>query len=79
MAALMQSGKSADSPEAMAIAEEHRQHISHWFYPCPAKMHTGLAAMYTSDPRFAQHYDSRASGLAQYMSDAIYANARRVE
>ncbi|MFU8855345.1 TipAS antibiotic-recognition domain-containing protein, partial [Micromonospora sp. SL1-18] len=45
-AELMASGAPADSPEAMALAEEHRQLISRWFYDCSYEMQTGLADMY---------------------------------
>ena len=77
MAGVMQKGGAADSAEAVAIAEEHRQHISRWFYPCSHKMHVGLADMYTADPRFREHYENRATGLAGFMAAAIRANAER--
>jgi MerR family transcriptional regulator, thiopeptide resistance regulator len=35
--ALMDAGIPADSPEAMALAEAKRQHISKWFYDCPTE------------------------------------------
>src|SRR5205807_2448362 len=38
-AAAMRAGSPADSAEAMAAAEDHRQHISRWFYHCPPAMH----------------------------------------
>jgi hypothetical protein len=31
--------------------------------------------MYVADERFAAHYDRRAAGLAQYVHDAVKANA----
>jgi hypothetical protein len=40
-------------------------------------MHTGLAEMYVADPRFAATYEKVATGLAQYVHDAILANAAR--
>jgi hypothetical protein len=33
--------------------------------------------MYVSDPRFTEHYDRRKPGLAQFVCDAIRANAER--
>ncbi len=42
-------------------------------------MHRGLADMYLADPRFTKTYDDRAPGLAQYVHDAIHANADRHE
>ena len=75
MAAVMKSGKPASDPAATAIAEQHRQHIDRWFYPCSHKMHTALGEMYVQDPRFAENYEKVAPGLAQYMRDAIVANS----
>jgi len=61
----------------MDQAEEARMHIDRWFYPCSHRMHAGLADMYTSDVRFASHYDERAEGLASFVAAAIKANAAR--
>ena len=72
---LMQSGTPADSDRARALAEEHRQHISRWFYDCTPDIHRGLADMYVGDPRFAQHYENQAAGLSTYISTAIKAAA----
>ena len=74
---LLRSGAAADSVEAMDVAEEHRQQISEWFYDCSYEMHTGLAEMYVTDPRFTATYEKVAPGLAQYFHDAILANAAR--
>jgi hypothetical protein len=71
----MQAGKAADSPEAMAGAEAHRRQIDEAFYPCSYEMHVGLAEMYIADPRFTSTYEKIAPGLAQYLHDAIKANA----
>jgi DNA-binding transcriptional MerR regulator len=76
-AALAAAGASPDSAEAMALAERHRLHIDDWFYPCSHEMQAGLAEMYVADDRFRAHYDDRAPGLAQFVHDAIAANARR--
>lgn len=61
-------------PTVAAIAERHRQHIDRWFYPCSHDAHAALAEIYVTDPRFARHYEQRAPGLAQYVSDAIKAS-----
>jgi DNA-binding transcriptional MerR regulator len=73
----LRSGAPADSPQAMDIAEEHRQHITRWFYDCPPAMHAGLGRMYVEDERFTAHYEEIAPGLAQYVSTAVQANAAR--
>ncbi|MFC3504637.1 MerR family transcriptional regulator [Micromonospora krabiensis] len=73
--AVQASGAPADGPEAMELAEEHRQIISRWFYECSYEIHTGLADMYLADERFTAHYEAMAPGLAGYLSEAIHANA----
>lgn len=77
LAEALAAGLPADGQEAMDSAEAHRQHISRWFYDCPTDMHRGLADMYLADPRFTRHYEDVAPGLAQYVHDAIHANADR--
>ena len=77
LVAAFEAGLPADSPEARELAEEHRQQISRNFYDCPPAMHAGLGRMYVEDERFAAHYEQRAPGLAQYVSDAVQANAAR--
>ena len=76
-AAALQSGAGPASPIAMDLAEEHRQHISRWFYDCSYEIQSGLAEMYVADPRFTEHYETVSPGLAQYVHDAIVANASR--
>jgi DNA-binding transcriptional MerR regulator len=73
----LRSGAAPDSAQAMDVAEEHRQHISRWFYDCPPEMHAGLGRMYVEDERFTAHYEEIAPGLAQYVSTAVQANAAR--
>ncbi len=71
------AGLPADDPAVSAIAEDHRQHISRRFYDCSRDVHASLAEMYVGDERFAAHYERRAPGLAQYVADAVRANAAR--
>ena len=79
LAAAMQAGVPASDVRAMDLAEALRQQIDRRFYDCPPGMHRNLADMYLADPRFTAHYDKRAAGLAQYVHDAIHANADRQE
>lgn len=72
--ALMEAGASADSAEAIALAERHRSHISKWFYECTPEIHTGLGALYVADSRFTENIDKAGEGLARYLSDAIAVN-----
>lgn len=73
--ALMDSGAPADGPEAMALAEEHRQLITKWWYDCSYEIHTGLADMYMADPRFTAYFEALRPGMAAYLNEAIHANA----
>lgn len=75
MAEALEGGEPSGSAEAMRLAEEHRKHISRWFYECTSEIHRGLADMYESDRRFADYYDGRSPGLSRWLSDAIRANA----
>jgi len=79
MAGAMAAGEPATGAAAMDVAEEHRRHIDRWFYDLGYPMHRGLAEMYLADPRFTANYENVAAGLAQYMHDAILANAARHE
>jgi len=79
LAALKRAGRPADSVEAMDAAEAHRAQIDRWFYEVGYPMHRGLADMYLADPRFTKTYDDQEPGLAQYVHDAIHANADRHE
>jgi len=68
-------GVPADSQPAMDLAEEHRQQITKFYYDCTFEIHSGLAEMYLADERFRRNYDDQRPGLAQYVHDAILANA----
>ena len=75
--AALQAGLPADSPEAMDTAEAARRQIDERFYACSHDMHRNLGDMYIADPRFTAYYEDQAEGLAQYVRDAIHANADR--
>src|SRR5699024_11153463 len=76
LAATFQSGAAPDSPQALALAERHRQMIER-FYDRSYAMHRGLAEMYLADERFTAYFEDRATGLAQWFHDAIHANAEQ--
>ena len=61
----------------MDAAERHRLLIDRWFYPCSREMHAELGRMYVADPRFTATYEKVRAGMAQYVCDAIAANAAR--
>lgn len=75
--ALMAEGEEPSGERAMDMAEEHREHITKWFYACSYDIHRGLGEMYVSDERFKEFYDSMQPGLAEHLRDAITANAAR--
>ncbi len=77
MASLLDAGVAADDPRAMDVVEQARLQIDHWFYPCSHEMHVCLGDMYVADPRFAATLERIRPKMAQYMRDAIKANASR--
>ncbi|EST30197.1 MerR family transcriptional regulator [Streptomyces roseochromogenus] len=76
-AALAAAGEQPSGEAAMDMAEEHRQHISRWYFEVSYEMHRCFAQMYVSDERFKAFYDSMRPGLAEHLHDAILANADR--
>jgi DNA-binding transcriptional MerR regulator len=75
----MADGVAPTDPRAKDIAERACSHVDRWFYPCPRTMHAALGNMYVDDPRFAANYEKVREGLAEYVRDAIVANAARGE
>lgn len=75
--ASMDAGVPPTDLRAMDAVERARLQIDQWFYPCSHDMHSGLADMYVADPRFTATYEKMHVGMAQYVHDAIKANARR--
>jgi DNA-binding transcriptional MerR regulator len=76
-AAAMEAGEAADGQAAMDLAEEHRAHLTRWFYDCGPEMHRGIADLYVSDARYMATYDEIRPGFSRYVHDAIHANADR--
>ncbi|MCL1694031.1 MAG: MerR family transcriptional regulator [Actinomycetia bacterium] len=70
---LRDAGTPASSAEAAALVDEHRAHLSRWYYKCTPVIHKGLGQMYTQDPRFTENINKAGDGLAAYLSDAIAA------
>jgi len=75
--AAMEAGLPATSEEAMDAAEQARLQIEKWFYDITADFHRNLGDMYIADPRFTKTYEDIKPGMAQYVRDAIHANADR--
>ena len=79
LVAAMEAGLPATSEEAMDAAEQARLQIDKWFYDITANFHRNLGDMYLADPRFTKTYEDMVPGMAQYVRDAIHANADRAE
>ena len=79
IATLVDEGVTPGDPRAMGAVERHRLQIDRWFYPCSHEMHAELGRMYVADPRFAATYEKIRPGMAQYVCDAIAANAARAK
>lgn len=75
--AALEAGEPATSEAAMDAAERARLHIHERFYSLSADFHRNLGDLYVSDPRFTKTYEDIRPGLAQYVRDAIHANADR--
>ena len=75
--AALRSGEPATGEAAMDAAERSRRQIHDHFYDLDHDFHRGLGDLYVTDPRFAKTYDDLEPGLAQYVRDAIHANADR--
>lgn len=75
LAAAMTAGVRPGTKEANALAERHRDSIGQWFAISHQK-HVCIARMYVQDPRFQEHYDKRAGGLAAWITAVVDENAR---
>jgi DNA-binding transcriptional MerR regulator len=77
MAALMAAGVKPDSQRAIAAIDAHHKWICNFWTP-NREAYTALGAMYVQDERFKAHYEGVATGLAEYVRDAMaaYAAAR---
>ncbi len=74
-AAAMDACLPATSATAMDTAEQHRLHIRRWFYDITPELHRRLGDTYLTDPRTTKNYEGIRAGMAQYVRDAIHANA----
>ncbi|GAA1693637.1 MerR family transcriptional regulator [Glycomyces endophyticus] len=74
LAALRDDGRAPADPDVQAVVGEHYRLIArHWGAEPTAAAYTGLAALYTDDPRFRDTYDRVAPGLAHYLREAMTA------
>ena len=70
-AACNDSGASADSAEAQALAAKLQAHITANYYTCTDEILAGLGKMYVADERFKKNIDKYGKGTAEYAAEAI--------
>ena len=76
LAAAVRDEVPTGGDRAADLAERHRKSIEQ-YYDCDHAFQVCLAQMYLSDERFTAHYEELAPGTAQWLHDAIVANAAR--
>ena len=64
-------GKGTESPEAQALVQAWKDHISAHDYACTNEILAGLGQMYTADARFRENLDCFGEGTAEFLSGAI--------
>ena len=74
IASAIQRDVDPRSAEAIALADEYRRALT-WYNVTPAK-HVLIARGYVEDSRFRDRFESRQAGMAEWLKDAIDANAR---
>lgn len=77
MVELLDAGVEPTDERAMDVAEQARLQIDKWFYPLSRENFVHLGDMYVADPRFNATYEKMREGLAEWLRDAIRANAAR--
>lgn len=65
------SGVTADSEEALALAQKLQNHITEQYYTCTKEILAGLGKMYVADERFRNNIDKHGEGTAEFVSEAI--------
>ena len=64
------AGENIESDAVQTIIGEHYRWITNFWTPNQAA-YRGLGEMYVADPRFAANYESLATGLADFMRQAM--------
>jgi DNA-binding transcriptional MerR regulator len=75
LAAAVRAGVRPGSEPANALAERHRTSLGAYF-DCTRSMHVCLGRTYVTDPGFRGFYDDLEPGLADWLKEAIDADAR---
>lgn len=64
--------KGAASDEVQALIAKHYDNLRKFYEPNP-ELYRGLAELYVSDPRFAEHFRKFHPGLPEFMKEAMEA------
>lgn len=75
LAEAVHRGYSPSSETGARICELHRDWLCYTWQSYTPEAHRGLAEMYVADERFRSYYDRDLPGCAQWLHDAILANA----
>ena len=70
-AACKDSGASADSAEAQALAAKLQAYITANYYTCTDEILAGLGKMYACDERFKKNIDKHGDGTAEFAAEGI--------
>ncbi|GGA81461.1 MerR family transcriptional regulator [Ornithinibacillus halotolerans] len=60
-----------NSPEALKLAEKHKEWLMYSWPSYTKEAHAGLAEMYVADERFTAYYDKAVKGGTKFLRDAI--------
>ena len=71
LAQAVREGLSPESGQGQNIAARHKQWLSYTWPSYTPEAHAALAQMYVDDERFAQYYDEKHPGCAQFLCAAI--------
>jgi DNA-binding transcriptional MerR regulator len=80
LTSMLDSGEPAASVAAMDLAEEHRAMLGRFIGECGYEMHRNIAELYVSDPvqlSFLVRESEQRQGMAEFVRDAVVANAAR--
>ena len=73
------SGASAASAEAQALAAKLQAHITENYYTCTDEILSGLGKMYAADERFKNNIDNHGEGTAEFAAEAIAVKDKNAE
>jgi DNA-binding transcriptional MerR regulator len=80
LAVQCRDGVASDSVALAPLVERHRAWVAFmWGRDCTPLAHAGLAELYLAHPDFIARYESRATGFARFLAEAMRANAARAQ